>query len=126
MTTENIKPYPLKNASNFDDISVWIKPLQLYGLKFVHFATGLLVPLMILGVWQLSFEKNWLPVQILPPPLLVWKTFWELLDSGDLGANLSISMQRIVWSVLIGGGIGLLIGFAVGLSKRAYAYIYPT
>jgi len=74
----------------------------------------------------LAFEKNWLPVQILPPPSLVWQTFWELIDSGDLTSNLWISIQRIALSVLIGGGIGLAIGFAVGLSKRAYAYLYPT
>ncbi|PKO47929.1 MAG: sulfonate ABC transporter [Betaproteobacteria bacterium HGW-Betaproteobacteria-22] len=88
--------------------------------------TGFIFPLIVLALWQLAFEQNWLPVQILPPPSLVWQTFWELIDSGDLTVNLWVSLKRIAWSVLIGGSAGLLIGFAIGLSKRAYAYIYPT
>lgn len=117
---------PLKTAINI----AWLVKLpslaRSFLIKFGYAATGILFPLLVLALWQLAFEKNWLPVQILPPPSLVWQTFWELIDSGDLTSNLWISIQRIAWSVLIGGGIGLAIGFAVGLSKRAYAYLYPT
>lgn len=126
MTTHEIKAQSLKIVTNLDEVFGWAKGLQPFGLKFIHLASSFLFPLLVLGIWQLTFEKNWLPEQILPPPILVWQTFWELVDSGDLGSNLSISLQRIFWSVLIGGSVGLLIGFAVGLSKRAYAYIYPT
>ncbi|PPD55158.1 MAG: sulfonate ABC transporter [Methylotenera sp.] len=117
---------PLKTAINI----AWLVKLpslaRSFLIKFGYAATGILFPLLVLALWQLAFEKNWLPVQILPPPSLVWQTFWELIDSGDLTSNLWISIQRIAWSVLIGGGVGLAIGFAIGLSKRAYAYLYPT
>lgn len=87
---------------------------------------GLLLPLVVLALWQHAYNQAWLPVQILPAPSLVWQTFWELIESGDLQTNLLISLKRIAWSVLIGGGLGLLIGFSVGISRKAYAYIYPT
>ncbi|HPX89202.1 MAG TPA: ABC transporter permease [Methylophilaceae bacterium] len=116
----------LKTANNI----AWLVKLpslaRSFLIRFGYAATGILFPLIVLALWQLAFEKNWLPVQILPPPSLVWQTFWELIDSGDLTSNLWVSIQRIAWSVLIGGGVGLAIGFAIGLSKRAYAYLYPT
>jgi sulfonate transport system permease protein len=116
----------LKVVTNLDWLNRVISVVRPFSVKLGFAATGLLFPLLVLALWQLAFEKNWLPVQILPPPSLVWQTFWELIDSGDLISNLWISVRRIAWSVLIGGGAGLLLGLAIGLSKRAYAYLYPT
>ncbi|GAA5000375.1 hypothetical protein GCM10023206_01870 [Acinetobacter puyangensis] len=87
---------------------------------------GLIVPILLLGFWQYVYQKQWLPEQILPSPVLVWQTFWELIETGELTENLVISLKRIGWSVLLGGGIGLLLGFVIGLSRKAYAYLYPT
>lgn len=126
MTTHELKTHALKVTANFDGLKHFANGARKIVFKSIDVAAGLLFPLLILGLWQLTYEKNWLPEQILPPPSLVWQTFWELLDSGDLTSNLLISIKRIAWSVLIGGGAGLLIGFAVGLSRRAYAYVYPT
>lgn len=122
----NTTVHTLKVATNFDWLKRALSGLQPLSVKLGFAATGLLFPLLVLAVWQLAFEKNWLPVQILPPPSLVWQTFWELIDSGDLTTNLWVSIKRIGWSVLIGGSAGLLLGFAIGISKRAYAYLYPT
>jgi sulfonate transport system permease protein len=122
----NTTVHTLKVATNFEWLKRALSGLQPLSVKLGFAATGLLFPLLVLAVWQLAFEKNWLPVQILPPPSLVWQTFWELIDSGDLTTNLWVSIKRIGWSVLIGGSAGLLLGFAIGLSKRAYAYLYPT
>ncbi|MDZ4210280.1 MAG: ABC transporter permease [Methylotenera sp.] len=122
----NTTVHTLKVATNFDWLNRALSSVRPLSVKLGFAATGLLFPLLLLAVWQLAFEKTWLPVQILPPPSLVWQTFWELIDSGDLITNLWISIKRIAWSVLIGGSAGLLLGFAIGISKRAYAYLYPT
>jgi len=122
----NTTVHTLKVATNFDWLNRAFSSVRPLSVKLGFAATGLLFPLLVLAVWQLAFEKTLLPVQILPPPSLVWQTFWELIDSGDLTTNLWISIKRIAWSVLIGGSAGLLLGFAIGISKRAYAYLYPT
>ncbi len=121
-----LKLRDLKVKAILSGSQVIIHGARLLAGKLLDVGAGLLFPLLILAVWQLAYANHWLPEQILPPPSLVWQTFWELIDSGDLTTNLIISIKRILWSVLIGGGAGLLIGFAVGLSKRAYAYVYPT
>lgn len=87
---------------------------------------GLIVPFIVLVLWHFLYQSQWLAEQILPSPQLVWQTFVELLDTGELSENLLISLERIGWSVLLGGGIGLVVGFAIGLSRQAYAYLYPT
>lgn len=90
------------------------------------FGIGLVLPLAILGLWQTAVNHEWIAVQLLPPPELVWQTFNELLDSGELASHLAISLQRVGWSVLAGSGIGWALGFLIGLSRTARAYLLPT
>lgn len=86
----------------------------------------LLLPVLLLGLWQLATARAWLPPQILPAPALVAQTFVDLAQGGELLDNLTISLQRILWSTLIGGGTGLLLGVVMGLSPRVRAYLYPS
>jgi len=87
---------------------------------------GLLFPLALLYLWQTATERLWLPPQILPEPAFVWQTLLDLLDSGELKGHLQASLGRVAWSLLIGGTLGLAIGFAMGLSRTAKAYLYPS
>jgi sulfonate transport system permease protein len=88
-------------------------------------ATGLVLPLLLLAFWQYAVERHWLAEQILPPPSLVRDSLVELWDNGDLTSNLAISLTRLGWSLLIGGGGGLLLGLAMGVSRTVKAYVYP-
>ncbi|MDR2091705.1 MAG: ABC transporter permease [Azoarcus sp.] len=90
-----------------------------------RFALALLFPLALLGLWQVAHYQEWLPVQILPSPQQTWETFWDLCRSGELSANLSVSLARVAWSLAVGGAVGLAIGFAIGLSPKVKAYLYP-
>ncbi|WUR13284.1 ABC transporter permease [[Empedobacter] haloabium] len=92
----------------------------------VNLAAGLILPLLLLALWQYAVERRWLAEQILPPPALVWQSLRELWDSGDLSANLAISLQRLGWSLLIGGGAGFVLGVVMGVSRTVQAYVYPT
>lgn len=100
--------------------------IQRLGIVFNRVLLGLLLPVLTLVLWYVVYHKQWLPEQILPSPVLVWQTFRELLDSGELPDNLLISLQRIGWSVLLGGGAGLIIGFGISLSRKTFDYVYPT
>lgn len=90
------------------------------------FASGLLLPLLLLAAWQHAVDQRWLAEQILPPPSLVWQSLAELWSSGELASHLSISLSRFAWSLLIGGGGGLLLGLAMGISRSVRAYLYPS
>jgi sulfonate transport system permease protein len=97
-----------------------------YSTRLSFAAVGLILPLSVLGIWQLAVSHEWIAVQLLPPPELVWQSLFDLWDSGDLTHNLAISLSRIFWSVLIGSSVGWALGFSVALSKTARAYLYPS
>lgn len=88
-------------------------------------SAGLILPLLLLGLWQYAVDRHWLAEQILPAPALVWQSLRELWDSGDLMSNLAISLRRLAWSLAIGGGTGLALGLAMGVSGTFRAYIQP-
>lgn len=96
------------------------------GHRLTLWVLGLLLPLAVLGLWQYAVNHEWVAVQLLPPPELVWKSLVELWDAGDLTSNMLVSMKRIGWSVLIGSSIGWGLGFLMGLSKTARAYLHPS
>lgn len=89
-------------------------------------ATGLLLPALLLALWQLAVQRHWLPEQILPPPVLVLQTLRELWTSGDLATHLAVSLQRIGSGLLLGGGAGLALGLGMGLSRGMRAYLLPS
>ena len=86
---------------------------------------GLLVPLALLLLWSLASSERWMPRQILPPPSLVWQTAVGLWHSGAL-AQLGVSLALLAKGLLFGVIGGVLIGVAMGLSRRAEDIIAPS
>jgi sulfonate transport system permease protein len=80
----------------------------------------------LFALWRLAASRHWLPEQVLPAPALVWQSFLELWQSGELQTHLQISAARVGWSLLIGTASGLLLGFGMGLSRTARDYLAPT
>jgi len=66
------------------------------------------------------------PEQLLPAPASVWQSLRELWAAGDLQSHLGFSASRVAWSLAIGGSVGLLLGFGMGLSRTLRAYLYPS
>jgi len=100
--------------------------VSLLATRAVDVAAGLILPLLLLGLWQYAVDRHWLAEQILPAPALVWDSLVDLWQSGELGTHLAISLTRLAWSLAIGGGAGLLLGVAMGVSAPAKAYLYPS
>ena len=75
------------------------------------------LPLVLLAVWQAAVEFGWLSSRILPAPSAVLEAGWTLLRSGEIWQHLAISGWRAAIGFLIGGAIGLVLGFVTGLSK---------
>lgn len=85
-----------------------------------------LLPLALLGLWQLSADHGWVPAQILPAPSVVLATFADLFDSGELQEHTLISLQRVLWGFLAGSLGGLAFGVLIALSERARDYLQPS
>lgn len=94
--------------------------------KAVLWSVGLIFPLLLLYTWQIAVERNWVNTLLLPPPELVWIALKDLYSSGELWSNLSISLSRIGYGFSAGIVVALALGLAMGLSRTAEAYIWPT
>ncbi len=104
----------------------WIKH-SMQALKMLGMLMcALILPLLILCLWWMAFQQQWLPEQILPAPEWVWLSAIDLWYSGDLLFHFGISAKRIVYSVLLGSGVALALGIWLGLSKTAQHYLRPS
>jgi sulfonate transport system permease protein len=95
-----------------------IKQAKLFGLAVI-------VPLFIVLLWSMNTDHHWVAPQVLPTPDKVVNRLAALIEKGDIQHNLAISFWRVLAGLGIGGGIGLLFGIAMGLSKRIEVYFNP-
>jgi len=87
---------------------------------------ALALPVAIVALWWLAARYNLVAPQILPAPDVVYGTAVELIRSGQLQSELSVSLLRLAAGLAIGGTAGLVIGIIMGLSPAAEAYLSPT
>jgi NitT/TauT family transport system permease protein len=98
---------------------------------------GLIVPALLIALWQASAMLGWVNPQVLPSPVAVvqkWIAYLLPLQpydpaagswlawavSGELIVDSIGSLYRVVVGFLIGAGLALPLGLAMGASQRVY------
>ena len=111
-------------------------------INWQKIAVGVVVPIILIIIWQTFSSLGLVNKHILPSPYSVltrWivylvpkKTYLESglnyfawLMSGELIVDVYNSMFRVVSGFLIGAGIALPLGLLMGKSKKIYAYMDP-
>ncbi len=74
------------------------------------------LPLALLAGWHGLSVSGLLSTGVMPGPLDVWRAGVELAERGELQRDIGVSLRRVFIGFSLGGGTGLLLGFAVGLS----------
>lgn len=74
-----------------------------------------IVPMLLIVSWQLLVQVGWLSTRVLPAPTGVLSAGIRLAISGELFHHIGISAWRALVGFIIGGGIGLALGFLNGL-----------
>lgn len=85
-----------------------------------------LLPVTLFAIWQTGANQGWIPSQILPSPQFVAETLAELAASGELWLNVQASLARVFLGFAVGSLLGLLLGWAMGMSRTLEAYVLPT
>ncbi|MCG2583413.1 ABC transporter permease [Massilia sp. TS11] len=104
-------------------------------------AVGAVVPAAVVALWQFVCMQGWVNPQVLPSPLAVaekWLAYLLPLQpysgegsrlawmfSGELIGDAIGSLYRVVLGFLIGAGLALPLGLAMGASARVYAWFNP-
>ena len=103
--------------------AIWFAGLRGFSLGPLQPLAAWISPLALLWLWYWATLQQWVPEQILPSPALVWASFIELIDTGELQDNLGISLFRLFTGFGIGALSGLVIGVLLAISAQARAYL---
>jgi ABC-type nitrate/sulfonate/bicarbonate transport system permease component len=87
--------------------------------------SGVLSPLLLLLLWEVCARTGVIDTRFFPAPTNIAAKLVELAESGELWANLSASLQRLLWGTLVGGIPALAIGIVMGLYRPIRAAIDP-
>lgn len=94
--------------------------------KAVKFALGLILPGIVLMLWQTLGHYEIISEMLFPTPYTIAVALVTLVVSGDLWANLQISAMRAFAGFFLGGGLGLFFGILVGLFRKSEKLLDPT
>jgi len=104
-------------------ISPSVTPTRRFSLRSLQ---ALIVPVLLLALWQLLVNAEVYSRSQLPAPLDVYRAAKQLWEIDQLWVNIQISLERVfqgfIWGALIAIGVGLL----VGLSRLADGLLSPT
>lgn len=87
---------------------------------------GLIVPVILLIIWESVVGLGWVSAHLLPPPSELIVTLADLGQSGALFGHIGVSSLRVLIGFSIGAVLALIVGAAVGLSRRVEALLDPT
>ncbi|HEX7986291.1 MAG TPA: ABC transporter permease [Duganella sp.] len=105
-------------------------------------AVGMIVPALVIALWQAVAMLGWVNPQVLPSPLAVvekWIAYLLPLQpydpaaggwlawavSGELITDSIGSLYRVVVGFVIGAGLALPIGLAMGAKPKVYDWLNP-
>lgn len=89
-------------------------------------ATGGLVPVAAIAVWQLAGSLGWISSEFLPTPAAIARAFADLAANDGLLHHLGDSIRRAAIGFAFGGGLGLALGLLTGLFRRAEYLLDPS
>lgn len=77
----------------------------------------LLFYLALVTIWQTLFGLRLIPDYLFPSPLQVGQRLWELGSDGMLWPSIKATLWRMAVGFSIAAGLGLTIGFLMGMSR---------
>ena len=78
-----------------------------------------------IGLWAVAADQGWVSERILPPPLDVWRSFWNLLSDGILLDHIGITLWEVFAGFVLGSAGGFLIAVAGSVWAPFRRVIYP-
>lgn len=96
------------------------------GGRLARAGLGLIVPVLVVGLWAVVTATGAVPPHLLPAPLDVVRAGIQLAEQGILGQYVAISLQRVLLGFGLGATVGLVLGAVVGLSRVGRLLLAPT
>ncbi|WP_253724366.1 ABC transporter permease [Sporosarcina sp. HYO08] len=81
------------------------------------FALGLLIPFILLVVWEATVRFNWVDAYVFPAPTIILQKIVELAQEGTLWGHVGITFFRVIIGFLAGTIAAVVLGSIVGYFK---------
>jgi len=88
--------------------------------------SGLIIPGLLAGVWLWAGSTGRIAVGLFPSLPQVVRTLAAMVQSGTLWGHITASIARVACGWLAAAAVGIPLGLAIGLSRRAEAFVGPT
>jgi len=83
------------------------------------------ITVTLLAAWEIAGQRGWASALFFPAPSIVFAKLGALVASGELALHFSVTLSRMCLALAWGGGFGLVLGIALGLSPRLRALVDP-
>lgn len=100
-------------------------PARLLNRGNLERGLSVLSPLILLAIWELAARLGRIDTRFFPAPSAIFAVAGTLIQSGELWANVSVSLVRIAIGFTIGAVPGIILGLAVGLFSPVRALVQP-
>src|SRR4051812_6769507 len=89
-------------------------------------ALGLVLPVVAAALWELAVRVGLSSGRLVPPPSVIFATFWELAETGELQRHALATVLRVAAGFGIGVVGGTLAGAITGYSPLLRRLLDPT
>jgi sulfonate transport system permease protein len=87
---------------------------------------GLILPLLLLVLWELGSRAGLLPPNKYSSPSAVFREMWDLAASGERAGHIAITLYRVCIGFVAGTAAATLLGSLTGYSKLVRELLDPT
>ncbi len=87
---------------------------------------GLILPAIILTLWQVTATRGWIDAVFLPAPVTVVTAFWKMLTKQNLALDFLASIKIVGQAFVYGSIAAVVLGIAAGLSRSVEQFFGST
>jgi sulfonate transport system permease protein len=102
------------------------KPANAHPVRIPRALRGWVLPIALVVLWWAAVRFGWSTSPLLVPVCKVWATAVQQVESGALFVALAASLWRDLAGFVLGAGVGLVFGTALGLSRLFEQLVGPT
>jgi sulfonate transport system permease protein len=110
--TAEVKPAAQPNTRQQ---SRWLRPML-----------GLVLPVGLALIWELLVRAGWADGRLVPPPSVIFNTFVDLYNAGELQRHVLVTSERVAIGFVIGVLAGTMVGAITGYSTLMWRLLDPT
>ncbi len=97
-----------------------------WALRLSRPALGLAIPVAVALAWEIAVHTGLASGRLVPPPSVIFTTFSDLAQTGELQSHAAITLWRVVMGFALGVVSGTVFGAITGYSGLSHRLIDPT